>query len=394
MKRGKEVLKGLWNFEGFSFEYIFKEKDIMIIRQKKKGKTGICPVCKKKRRKVIEVRERTIRDENISRKKCFILLKTYRILCKGCYRGMEKLDFILPGERFTERFAKHIYELCEKMTLKDVAKECMINWRTAKRIDKKKLKEKFKDLKKVSPKRIGVDEIAQEKGHKYLTIVRDLDKGVIWVGVRRRKETLDEFFNELGKRKCKKISVAVIDMWDPYIKSIKENTNAEIVFDRFHISKKINEAVDNLRKREFTKASKEERIEMKHKRFLLLYRNKNLDKEQEKDLDELMEQNKNLYKAYLLKEQALNIFERKQRNVALRKLENWKKNVHESKMKEFTKLLKTLEHYWYGIENYFTYHVTNGASEGYNNKINIIKRRAYGFKDIEYFKLKILQSCS
>src|SRR3989338_739918 len=394
MKRGKEALKELYKFEGFSFEDIFKEENRMIIKQKKKGKTGTCPVCKKKRRKVIEVRERTIRDENISRKKCFILLKTYRILCKGCYRGMEKLDFILPGERFTERFAKHIYELCEKMTLKDAAKECMINWRTAKRIDKKKLKEKFKDLKGIAPTRIGVDEIAQEKGHKYLTIVRDLDKGVIWVGIKRRKETLDEFFNELGKRKCKNISVAVIDMWDPYIKSIKENTKADIVFDKFHISKKINEAVDNLRKREFAKASKEERIEMKHKRFLLLYRNKNLDKEQEKDLNELMEQNKKLYKAYLLKEQALNIFERKQRNIALRKLENWKKNVHQSKIKEFAKLLKTLEHYWYGIENYFTHHVTNGASEGYNNKINIIKRRAYGFKDLEYFKLKILQSCS
>ena len=167
MKRGKEALKELYKFEGFSFEDIFKEENRMIIKQKKKGKTGTCPVCKKKRRKVIEVRERTIRDENISRKKCFILLKTYRILCKGCYRGMEKLDFILPGERFTERFAKHIYELCEKMTLKDAAKECMINWRTAKRIDKKKLKEKFKDLKGIAPKRIGVDEIAQEKGHKY-----------------------------------------------------------------------------------------------------------------------------------------------------------------------------------------------------------------------------------
>jgi transposase len=209
MKKGKEVLKDLYNFEGFSFRDICKEISV-IIHMKKKGKTGICPVCNKKRRKVIEVRERTIRDENVSKKKCFILLKTYRIICKGCYRGMEKLDFILPGERFTERFAKHIYELCEKMTLKDAAKECMINWRTAKRIDKKKLKEKFKDLKGIAPTRIGVDEIAHEKGHKYLTIVRDLDAGVIWVGIGRKKETLDQFFEELGKRKCKNISVAVI----------------------------------------------------------------------------------------------------------------------------------------------------------------------------------------
>jgi len=392
MKRGKEALRELYNFKGFSFSEICKEISVLI-QMKRNGKTGICPVCNKKRRKAIEIRERIIRDKNIAEEKCFIALKTYRIICKGCYRGMEKLDFILPGERFTERFANYIFHLCEKMTLKDVAEMAMINWRTAKRIDKKKLQERFKNLDNINPTRIGVDEIAHEKGHKYLTIVRDIDAGVIWVGEKRKKETLDQFFQELGKEKSLKITVAVMDMWDPFIKSIKENTNAEIVFDKFHISKKINEAVDNIRKKEFAKADKEERINMKHKRFLILYRNKNLNKEQEKDLNELMELNKTLYEAYILKEQALNIFDRRQRNVALRKLENWKKNVHESKIKEFQKLLKTLEHYWYGIENYFTHRVTNVASEGYNNKINIIKRRAYGFKDIEYFKLKILQSC-
>src|SRR3989338_8282095 len=393
MKRGKEVLRELYNFEGFSFCDICKEISV-IIQLKKKGKTGICPVCNKKRRKVIETRIRKIRDENIAKEKCFIVIKTYRIICKGCFRGMEKLDFILPGERFTERFANYICELCEKMTLKDVARMAMIDWRTAKRIDKKKLKEIFKDLRNIKPIRIGVDEIAHEKGHKYLTIVRDLDAGVIWVGEKRKKETLDQFFKELGKRKSKNITVAVMDMWDPFIKSVKENTNAEIVFDKFHIAKKINEAVDKIRKEEFAKADKEERKMMKHKRFLILYRNKNLNKEQEKDLNELMELNKKLYEAYLLKEQALSIFDRRQKNVALERLQIWKENIKKSGIKEFQKLLKTFEHYLYGVENYFKHHVTNGASEGYNNKINIIKRRAYGFKDIEYFKLKILQSCS
>jgi len=393
MKKGKEVLKELYNFEGFSFSEICKENSV-IIKLRKKGKTGTCPVCNKERRKVIETRIRKIRDDNIAKEKCFIVINAYRILCKGCYRGMEKLDFILPGERFTERFAKYICELCEKMTLKDVAKMALIDWRTAKRIDKKKLKERFKDLSKINPKRIGVDEIAVEKGHKYLTIVRDIDAGVIWVGDKRKEETLNQFFFELGKRKCKKIIVAVMDMWDPFIKSVKNNTNAEIVFDKFHIAKKVNEALDSIRKSEFAKADKEERINMKHKRFLMLYRSKNLDIEQEKNLNELMDQNKKLYEAYLLKEQVLSIFDRKQKNIALERLKSWKENVQKSELEEFRKVLKTLEHYWYGIDNYFTHHVTNGASEGYNNKINIIKRRAYGFKDIEYFKLKILQSCS
>ncbi len=148
---------------------------------------------------------------------------------------MEKLNFVLPNEMITERFANCIFNLCEKMTLKDAAETTMIDWRTAKRIDKKKLQERFKNLDNINPTRIGVDEIAHEKGHKYLTIVRDLDAGVIWVGEKRKEETLNQFFAELGKEKSLKITVAVIDMWDPFIKSIKKNTNAEIVFDKFHI---------------------------------------------------------------------------------------------------------------------------------------------------------------
>lgn len=393
MKKGREVLRELYNFEGFSFKEISKQIWVNI-QLKKKGKTGICPVCNKKRRKVIEERIRKIRDDNIAKEKCFIVVKTYRILCKGCYRGMEKLDFILPGERFTERFASYICELCEKMTLKDTAKMAMIDWRTAKRIDKKKLKERFKDLGKINPTRIGIDEIAIEKGHKYLTIVRDIDAGVIWVGDKRKEETLNKFFADLGKEKSDKITVAVMDMWDPFIKSVKKNTPAEIVFDKFHVAKKINEALDSVRKKEFAESDPEERKMMKHKRFLILHRNKNLDGEKREELNKLMEKNEKLYQAYLLKEQVLSIFDRKQKNIALERLKVWKENVNKAGIEEFWKALKTMEHYWYGIENYFTHHVTNGASEGYNNKINIIKRRAYGFKDIEYFKLKILQSCS
>src|SRR3989344_3423817 len=96
----------------------------------------------------------------------------------------------------------------------------------------------------------------------------------------------------------------------------------------------------------------------------------------------------------LIKVFRLDIFDEKIKENALRRFEKWKENVNNAQVEEFRKVIKMMETYWYGIENYFRHRVTNGASEGYNNKINIIKRRAYGFKDIEYFKLKILQSCS
>ena len=217
---------------------------------------------------------------------------------------------------------------------------------------------------------------------------------MIWVGDKRKEETMNQFFTELGKEKTKLITVAVMDMWDPFIKSVKENTKAEIVFDKFHISKKINEALDNIRKKEFSRADFEERKRMKKKRFLILSRDKNLDNEKREELRTLLEINKNLQVAYILKEQILDIFDEKSKENALLRIEKWKENVINAQVEELRKVIKMMDTYFYGIENYFTHHVTNGASEGYNNKINIIKRRAYGFKDIEYFKLKILQSCS
>jgi transposase len=281
------------------------------------------------------------------------------------------------------------------MTLKDVAKEVRISWNSVKHIDRKNAKNYVTNLKSITPKKIGVDEIAYQKGHKYLTVVRDadLDK-VIWVGKGRKKETLDKFFKELGYRKCMNISLAVIDMWDPYIASIEANApNAQIVFDKFHVAKHINKALDNVRKQEFAKADKEERINMKHKRFLLLSRQKRLDDKKRESLYDLKDINQNLYAAYLLKEQVADILDEKDSKIAIKRLERWIKNVYKAGIKPFEELVKTLKKYMYGILNYFEYKLTNAVSEGFNNKINIIKRRAYGFRDLDYFVYKIYQLC-
>lgn len=318
-----------------------------------------------------------------------------KINCSCGYRGMEEISFLDKYQRITRLLAEVIFELCKRMCISDVAKTLNLDWKTVKRIDKEMLQETVIGLENANPKRIGIDEIAYKKGHNYLTVVRDLDLGkVIWVGEKRTKETLDKFFAELGKEKSKKIILAVMDMWDPYIKSIHENTIADIVFDKFHISKVINECLDNVRKKEFAKAGKQKRIEMKHKRFLILSRPNHLDKEDKETLDTLMKDNQPLYKAYLLKEQILDIFSTATWGNAIGRIIKWINNVEESGIEAFNKAVKRIWNYFYGIINYFRYKVTNAGSEGFNTKINVIKRRAYGFRDIEYFRLKILQSCS
>jgi|SRR3989338_4002088 len=393
MNKYQKAFKHIFCFKGYIICGISVEPEKAVVTLKRTDEKCKCPKCKR-RCSIIECYNRIIRDLDLCGLKCYIILETYHIKCSCGYYGIEKLDFLDKYARYTKRFVEYVAQLCQKMSLKDVAEIAGINWKTAKRIDKEELQKLVKGLKNADPKRIGVDEVAYEKGHKYLTVVRDLDLGrVIWVKEGRAKEDLDQFFVELGKKKCKRIIVAVIDMWKPYIASIKEYTNAEIVFDKFHVAKKINEAVDNIRKKEFAKADKEERINMKHKRFLILSRRKNLKPEEVESLDILMQQNNPLYIAYLMKEQGLDVFDETDPISGIARIHKWIDNVILTGIEEFNSVIETIKNYLYGIVNYFKYKLTNAASEGFNTKITVIKRRAYGFRDLEYFKLKILQSC-
>lgn len=155
----------------------------------------------------------------------------------------------------------------------------------------------------------------------------------------------------------------------------------------------MNEALDSIRRTEFAKAPKDERKGMKKKRFLILSRQERLNPEQKESPEDLKSVNDRLYSAYLLKEQVLNIFDEDNPASAWVRLGKWIANVQRSGIKAYENVVKTMKNYWYGIVNYFKYKLTNAASEGFNNKINIIKRRAYGYRDLEYFRLKILHSC-
>ena len=279
------------------------------------------------------------------------------------------------------------------MSIKEVSEITGLPWRTVKDADMRCIRDWVLQVKREDPVFLGVDEVAYEKGHHYLTIVRDVQRGiVIWAGEGRKETTLDLFFQSLGEA-VRKIRAVVMDMWDPYIASTSRWTRADIVFDKFHVAKKVNETLDKIRRREFANAAPSERREFKKKRFIILKRRKNLDETGIEKLSALMDRNKMLYKAYLLKEQLMDILDTISKEEATHRLSLWEKNVRRSKIPEYQELVKTLEYYMFGIHAYFDYGLTNAASEGFNNKINLIKRRAYGFHDIEYFKLKILKLC-
>lgn len=388
-------LKSLYDFRGFKPNFSFVSRKEIHIDLNRTSNTGQCPVCHRKQEWVELAYDRDIRDLDVAGKQCYLHFVQYKIRCFCGYRGIEELSFVDKYSRYSVAFEEYVARLCNTMSIKDVSEITSIDWRAVKQIDKKYLAKNKIGIEYANPVGIGVDEVAYQKGHKYLTIVRDIGlRRVIWIGENRKKETLDSFFKELGPEKTDKIAVASMDMWDPFIASVKENCPlAEIVFDKFHVAKKINEALDKIRKQEFAKAEKNKRTEMKHKRFVILKRKKNLKTKQREDLKTIMKQNKRLYKAYLLKEQALDIMDEPDEQKAIKRLERWMKNVKKSRLPQLKKTLQTIQHYLYGILNYFKHKITNAASEAFNNKIGLLKRRAYGYRDLEYFKLKIINNC-
>jgi len=172
------------------------------------------------------------------------------------------------------------------MTITSVSQIIGVDWKTVKQIDMDHILDSIPSLASITPRNIGVDEVAYQKGHKYLTVVRDLDlKVVIWVGIGRKRETMDAFYTELGPEKSKLIETACMDMWDPYISSTMTHTTSKIIYDKFHLVKKVNEALDSVRKRIFRESEPEVKLKMKRKRFLFLYKRSNLPEERIESLD-------------------------------------------------------------------------------------------------------------
>jgi len=250
----KIVFKNLFFVPEYKITDLQDTDDRVFVSLKKVGPSK-CPQCGSVSNQIEESYTRIVRDLDLRNKQSHIVFEENKIRCGSCgYRGIEYLEFVRPYSRCTKGLEDAVGFCTSRMPLTDAAAIWGLDWKTVKEIDKRSIQDKMIDLKTLNPTKIGVDEIANMKGHQYLTIVRDITaRRVIWVGFKRKTATLDEFFTELGPEKSKNITVCCMDMWDPYIASVKKNTSADIVFDKFHIIKKVNEAVDKVRKKVFAK---------------------------------------------------------------------------------------------------------------------------------------------
>lgn len=307
----------------------------------------------------------------------------------------EKIDWISNNPFYTKRFGYYIGRRCRTSTIKDVAKEVHLDWKTVKDLEKEYMKKQLEKAGKPSPRIIGIDEISIKKKHKYRIVVSDLEKRKpIWFGGKdRSEESLDEFYKYIGKKASKRIKLAVMDMWKPFEKSTRKNVkDVAILYDKFHIIKHLGEALNKVRKEEYKRSSGRSRKYIKGNKWILLSRQDNLNLDGKEALRKLLKANKRISEAYMLKETFGQLWDYSTEGWARRFFENWKQALKKRKLKPYERFAKMIEKHWEGIAEYTKLEekIPLGFVEGLNNKIRVLQRRAYGLKDEEYLRLKVL----
>lgn len=317
-----------------------------------------------------------------------------RVLCLAC--GMTRqinIGFAEPGRRYTKRFERYVLELSRHMTMTDVARHLGIDWHTVKEIQKKYLSRKFSCPSLGGLKWIAVDEISIGHGHRYLTVVLDLDSGaVVFVGEGKGVDALGPFWKRLKPSRAR-IQAVAMDMSQAYVAAVSAHLpGSAIVFDHFHVIKLFNEKLTELRRDLYREAT-----DLLHKkvlkgtRWLLLKNPENLndDRNERARLEEALSVNKPLAAAYYMKEDLRLLWSQANKASAEAHLQDWIARAETSGVRMLKDFANTLRTHKRGILAYYDYRISTGPLEGTNNKIRILQRQAYGFRDQIFFILRI-----
>ena len=354
-----------------------------------------CPECGSAAVHAQGHKDRFLQTVPIGLKPTFILVKVARVICFHCEHTRQvKVPFADPRRTYTHAFERYALELSKFTTIKDAARHLGISWDIIKDIQQRNLERRFGKPKLKNLKEIAIDEVAVGKGHRYFTLVLDLRTGaVVYVGDGKGVASLTGFWRRLRAARAK-IQAVATDMGKPYIRAVREHLPRAVhVFDHFHVVKLYNDKLGALRRDLYRELSDEgQRKLLKGTRWLLLKNPENLDpsRNEKRRLLEALRLNTPLTLAYYLKEDLRQIWQQTDKATARRVLRDWIRRARASGIPMLVQFARTMHEHHKGILAYYDYRISTGPLEGTNTKIQAMKRQAYGFRDHEFFKLKIL----
>jgi transposase len=367
----------------------------IFIHLEKKRKHQKCAACGSANVILEGVQRYQVRTVPIGNKSVFLVLHLHVLNCKDCGALLqENRDVAEPRKSYTRAFGRFVLGLLKYMTMSAVATHLKVGWDLIKSILKTDLEQKAKRRSWRNVRNIAIDEIAIRKGHRYMTVVVDLDSGdVLYAAEGKDQKCLQPFFRRLRRARAKLKAIAV-DMSKAYSNAIKEywKRKVAIVHDHYHLVSNMNDVVDKVRRDEQNRLEEEGKKIIKGSRYLLLRAKEKLEKMPEKQarLNELLAINDTLQRVYLLKEDLRLFWKQRSKRAAKKFVKQWIVEARAMGNPHVTRFANTVEEHIAPILAWYDHPITTGPLEGINNKIKVLKRAAYGYRDTSFFALRLL----
>jgi transposase len=356
-----------------------------------------CSGCMCRVRRLYDRRHREWRHLDVGGMEATLVYDQRRVDCRRCGVRVELVPWAAPGSRFTRDFEDQVAYLAQVMDQTTVCRTMRVAWTTVGEIVERVVARLGPTDRLEGLEYIGIDELSYRRHHEYITTVVDhVARKVVWAAPGKNAATVDEFFRALGPERAARIKTVTIDMSAAYIDAVTRGApQAQIVFDRFHVQRLAQDAVDQVRREQVRLLGGTDKAkDLKKTRWPLLKNPWNMNDLEQDRLAKLQRANRPLYRAYLLKESLAAIFDRRQVNVARQKLLEWISWARRSRLAPFKKLAATVGGHLEGILAFVATGLSNGIVEGLNGKIRTITRRAYGFHSAHSLISFIFLCCS
>lgn len=394
----RKTLEAVGGWKGYRVEKVDwpdAQGRTLSIHLKPSAKVMRCEKCGTKCDQVHDTTVRRVRDLPMFQFRVVLHVPRRRVWCHHCNGPhLEKLDWLGRYQRVTNRFAEAVEQLLRAASVQAVAAFFDLGWHTVKAIDKNALQARVAAPDWSRIRYLAMDEFALHKGHRYATVVVEpITRQVLWVGQGRSRETARAFFEQLPPGVAEQIEAVAIDMTTAYELEIKAHCpQAAVVFDLFHVVAKYGrEVIDRVRVDQANQLRNDRpaRKVLKSSRWLLLRNRSNLEDGQSVRLNELLNANQPLMCVYVLRDELKRLWFYRREAWAQRAWEQWCQQAQDSGIAALQTFARRLQGYWHGILAHCRHPLNTSVVEGINNTIKVIKRRAYGYRDDEYFFLKI-----
>ena len=356
-----------------------------------------CSGCGCKAHRIYDRRRREWRHLDFGGMQVSLWYELRRVNCRRCGVVSEMVPWADPSARFTHDFEEHTAYLAQRADQTTVAQTMRVAWRTVGAIIERVVQRHRNGSQLDRLEHIGLDELSYRKHHQYVTTVVDhVSERVVWAAEGKNAATVGRFFDELGRERMAGLRTVTLDMSAAYVQAVESRApHAQLVFDRFHVQRLAQDALDELRRAEVRSLEEDgERHALKHTRWVLLKNPWNLSTVEAERLACLQRTNRRLYRGYLLKTVLADILGRRQVGVVRNKLREWISWANRSRLAPFKRVAATIRRYFEGIVAIVATGLNNGRTEGLNGKIRTITRRAYGFHSASALISFIFLCCS